>query len=237
MCDRTPADFMTAAQKISEAELQLRAASHKQSVEGDLAGAIKLYESIVSSKTADRAVKAKALLQLDRIESTGAPNATKVWTLANLAEQLRLSGEYAESEKLFGGALQLLRTTSNVDRTYAPVILSCQGRMYQEAGKYAQAESSLKEALRLTERDLGRDHAHRAQVLSFLGDLYTVTGKWKAAESRFKTAIALEESRPTPDKAALGLLLANFAALYETSGLWKYADPLVVRALPSSRIR
>jgi WD40 repeat protein len=52
------------AQQVSQAELQLREAQHKQQVEGDLAAAIKLYQDIVASKTADRAVKAKALLQL-----------------------------------------------------------------------------------------------------------------------------------------------------------------------------
>jgi Tol biopolymer transport system component len=52
------------AQKVSEAELQYRDALHKQQVERDLAGAIRLYEGIGASKTANRAVKAKALLQL-----------------------------------------------------------------------------------------------------------------------------------------------------------------------------
>src|SRR4051794_22584180 len=51
------------AQKVSDAELRYRDALHKQQVEGDLNGAIKLYQSIIASKT-DRATKAKALLQL-----------------------------------------------------------------------------------------------------------------------------------------------------------------------------
>ena len=53
-----------AAQNVSPAELQFREALHKQQVEGDLNGAIKLYQNIVALKTTDRAVKAKALLQL-----------------------------------------------------------------------------------------------------------------------------------------------------------------------------
>jgi len=52
------------AQKVSESELQFREALHKQQVEGDLPAAIKLYQNIAASKTADRAVKARALLQL-----------------------------------------------------------------------------------------------------------------------------------------------------------------------------
>src|SRR5262245_16042379 len=52
------------AQKVSESELQFREALHKQQVQGDLPAAIKLYRNIAASKTADRAVKARALLQL-----------------------------------------------------------------------------------------------------------------------------------------------------------------------------
>ena len=52
------------AQKVSESELQFREALHKQQVGGDLPAAIKLYQNIAASKTADRAVKARALLQL-----------------------------------------------------------------------------------------------------------------------------------------------------------------------------
>ena len=53
-----------AAQNVSQAELQFREALHKQQVEGDLNGAVKLYQSTVAAKATDRAVKAKALLQL-----------------------------------------------------------------------------------------------------------------------------------------------------------------------------
>jgi dipeptidyl aminopeptidase/acylaminoacyl peptidase len=55
---------MVVGQTVSASELQLREAQHKQQVEGDLPAAIKLYQEIVASKTADRVVKAKALLQL-----------------------------------------------------------------------------------------------------------------------------------------------------------------------------
>jgi Tol biopolymer transport system component len=54
----------SAAQNVSPSELQFREALHKQQVEGDLTNAIKIYQNIIASKTADRSVKAKALLQL-----------------------------------------------------------------------------------------------------------------------------------------------------------------------------
>src|SRR5262245_58956324 len=54
----------TEAQKVSASELQFREALRKQEVEGDLQAAIKLFKDIVDSKTAERAVKARALWQL-----------------------------------------------------------------------------------------------------------------------------------------------------------------------------
>jgi Tol biopolymer transport system component len=67
------------AQTVSDAELRFREAQHKQQVERDLTGAIKLYESIAASKTADRAVKAKALLQLASCYELQGRQAEKVY--------------------------------------------------------------------------------------------------------------------------------------------------------------
>ena len=51
------------AQRVSDAEVQYNAALRKQLVEGDLGGAIKMYQDLIAKPT-DRAVKAKALWQL-----------------------------------------------------------------------------------------------------------------------------------------------------------------------------
>src|SRR5262245_47549274 len=53
-----------AAQIVSDGERQFREAQHKQLVEGDLNGAVKIYQSLIAAKTTDGVVKAKALLQL-----------------------------------------------------------------------------------------------------------------------------------------------------------------------------
>ncbi len=53
-----------AAQNVSPADLLLQEARHKQQVEGDLSGAIKIYQQIANTKNGDRAIIAKALLGL-----------------------------------------------------------------------------------------------------------------------------------------------------------------------------
>ena len=52
------------AQRVSESELLLREALHKQQVQGDLPEAIKIYQQIVSARNGDRSVTARALLEL-----------------------------------------------------------------------------------------------------------------------------------------------------------------------------
>jgi Tol biopolymer transport system component len=52
------------AQRVNDAELLLREARHKQQVDGDLQGAIRIYQQIVNSRTATRPVLASALLEL-----------------------------------------------------------------------------------------------------------------------------------------------------------------------------
>src|SRR5262245_49660108 len=51
------------AQKVSDADLLMREALHKQQVEGDLNGAIKIYQQIVTARPT-RAVAAKALWEM-----------------------------------------------------------------------------------------------------------------------------------------------------------------------------
>jgi Tol biopolymer transport system component len=54
------------AQRVTEPEVRLREALHKEQVEGDLAGAIKIYETVASDAQAPRAVMAQALLYAGR---------------------------------------------------------------------------------------------------------------------------------------------------------------------------
>jgi Tol biopolymer transport system component len=68
------------AQKNDQAEVLLQAAQHKQLVEGDLKGAIKIYNQIVASYGNNHAVAAKALVQMGRCyEKMGNAEARKAY--------------------------------------------------------------------------------------------------------------------------------------------------------------
>jgi Tol biopolymer transport system component len=83
------------AQAERSAEVQLKAAMHKEQVEGDLKAAIKLYQSIVEEHADDRAVAAKALLQMGQCyEKLGQADARKAYQqlLAQYADQKEAAG-------------------------------------------------------------------------------------------------------------------------------------------------
>jgi Tol biopolymer transport system component len=83
------------AQSGRSAEVQLKAAMHKEEVEGDLKAAIKLYQSIVEEHADDRAVAAKALLQMGQCyEKLGQVDARKAYQqlLAQYADQKEAAG-------------------------------------------------------------------------------------------------------------------------------------------------
>jgi Tol biopolymer transport system component len=68
------------AQRLSQAELWLQEAAHKEHVEGDLSGAIRLYERIASDREAPRAIAAQALLSLGRChERRGSRDAQRTY--------------------------------------------------------------------------------------------------------------------------------------------------------------
>src|SRR5512139_3644661 len=78
------------AQTERSAEVQLKAAMHKEQVEGDLKAAIKLYQRIVEESAANRAVAAKALLQMGQCyEKLGQADARKAYQqlLSRYADQ------------------------------------------------------------------------------------------------------------------------------------------------------
>src|SRR5262245_41746639 len=68
------------AQRGPEQEVRLREALHKEQVEGDLAGAIKLYDRIAADRQTPRPVAAQALFSLGRChERLGNREARKVY--------------------------------------------------------------------------------------------------------------------------------------------------------------
>jgi len=90
---------LSTAQTIDRAEIQLQAAIHKETIEGDLKGAIEQYQKILTAGGLSRAAAAKALLHLGQChEKLGSVEARKayerlVMEFADQAEPARVARE------------------------------------------------------------------------------------------------------------------------------------------------
>jgi Tol biopolymer transport system component len=97
---------LATAQKNDRAEVLLQAAQHKQLVEGDLKGAIKIYDQIVANHGNNRAVTAKALIQKGRCyEKMGSAEARKAYD--------RVVRDYADQREMVAEARARLSTLSS----------------------------------------------------------------------------------------------------------------------------
>ena len=96
------------AQNVTSEELRFREAVHKEQVEGDLAGAIRLYTLIASGNTANRALTAKALLNLARCyEKQGKADARK--TYERIVREFPDQGESARQARTRLAKITLVR--------------------------------------------------------------------------------------------------------------------------------
>ncbi len=85
------------AQSSRPADLQLKAALHKEQVEGDLKGAIRVYEDVVKRYPGERAVAARALLGMAACyEKLGQAEARKMYE--------RILREYSDQATVFAEA-------------------------------------------------------------------------------------------------------------------------------------
>jgi tetratricopeptide (TPR) repeat protein len=110
---------MTAAQKSNTADVQLQAAIHKETVEGDLEQAIRMYKDIVLKYSANHAVAASALLHMGQAyEKLGSAEARKAYE--------QVAREYADQKEAAADAGRRLQVLGKppVDRTATTRMLS-----------------------------------------------------------------------------------------------------------------
>ena len=78
------------------AEVELRAAMHKEQVEGDLKGAIEAYRRIVAKHSGNRSIAAQAMLQMAQChEKLGESEALKIYQqlVKNYADQVAVAAQ------------------------------------------------------------------------------------------------------------------------------------------------
>ncbi len=122
------------AQAERSAEVQLKAAMHKEQVEGDLKAAIKLYQGIVEEHAKNRAVAAKALLQMGQCyEKLGQADARKAYQ--------QLLSRYADQTEAVGVARARLAALERAGGSDYPPGITLR-KVWGDAGKWVEGSPS-----------------------------------------------------------------------------------------------
>jgi serine/threonine protein kinase len=161
------------------------------------------------------------------------PNVDMV--LRELGNAYRVSGNFAEAERVLQRAFAVLRSTQREDSIAHAYLLADRARLELVRGNLKQAESSFTKGLRMMR---GLNEGDDARTASILVDLAT-TQSWdddlQGAETSVREAIEIfANTAPQfyPDRVLAELLLAEMLSL---KGLLEEARQLYERAIAAQR--
>ncbi len=128
-----------------------------------------------------------------------------------LAELLRLRGEYDTALAEVEGALAVHRTTPNSE-AYGED-LAVRGRIQHARGAYGRAEQDALDALRVLRVVHGQQHERVADVLNDLAATLAADGQPAEAERRYREALAIQRAQLGVDHPAVPATLNNLAGV------------------------
>jgi tetratricopeptide (TPR) repeat protein len=122
--------------------------------------------------------------------------ATQQW---NIAFVLDAQGKYAESEKVYRGALEeYRRARGDEDKDVLTLRNNLAGTL-DDQGEYAEAEMEYRAVIKLEEKALGPEHPDTLQSRYNLANALDHQGKYAEAEMEYQAVIKLEEKVLGPE--------------------------------------
>lgn len=114
------------------------------------------------------------------------------WCLVQIADELMKNGKYAEANKVYDEALQVMPGYY--------LGLAGKGRLLGAQGNFEEAVKVLKDA---------QERVPNIETIILLGDVYKLTGNENGALDQYRLAEAIENAPENTDKRRLALLLAD----------------------------
>lgn len=157
-------------------------------------------------------------------EQFGPNDARQGTTLNNLGLVLKEEKKYADAERTFGKALDVLQRiygpdsidVANVSFNVASVLLS--------QGAYDRAIPYILRSRAIYEKTLGKDSQKTAATLCMAGDAYRNLKKYADAEGALKQCADLREAAGGVDNAELADALFSLGLVYVNEGKYALAD-------------
>lgn len=156
------------------------------------------------------------------------------------AMRLDRSARYAEAEKLYLQALDIVERISGPESAGAATLVNNLANLYRTTGRYGEAETHFRRAITTMEKIHGRDHPKVATFINNLAVLYNALGRYAEAEQLIRRTITIGERQlgaSHPDVATwvnnLGITLQHLGKLDEAAKAYERA--LAMRSSATGR--
>ena len=164
-------------------------------------------------------------------ESLGDRDLATARTMHQLAELLRITGEFTEAERLYLDALAIREDTLPDDDPSIAQTLSDLGLLHRDAGELRSALPYYQRALDLKERIHGHDHPATAELLNDLALYYQDLHEFATAVPLYRRALTIRERRLGTMHPAVATTLNNMAGTLRDAGELDAAEEHYRRAL------
>jgi serine/threonine-protein kinase len=188
------------------------------------------YHNLGVIDSAERHI-AKAADLAQKAYGEGGEWATRLGDLAVLKHD---QGDFANAEKLYRRAVQILSDANGPDDENTLINETNLAQLLRETNRYADAESSLKRVLDLRRKKLGNDDLQTAVSMRELGHYYLAVADYPHAEELFKEALAVRERKYGENHPHTILSVQDLAQLYHEWGKYDRAEPMFKRAVELS---
>ena len=188
------------------------------------------YHNLGLVEPAERHV-AKAADLAQKTYGEGTEWATRLGDLAVLKHD---QGDFANAEKLYRRAVDILRSANGPDDENTLINESNLAQLLRETSRYADAEQSLKRILDVRRRRLGNDDPQTAVSMRELGHYYLAVADYAHAEDLFKEALAVRERTYGENHPHTIISVQDLAQLYHEWGKFELAEPMFKRAVELS---
>jgi len=158
-------------------------------------------------------------------------------SLTCLAELQTIEGKPEAARRNLKRALDLLRSSGDVDQAAVALTLTTLARLEYDQGDPTAAEPLVREALEIRERVYGLTHPRVAESLNDLGLMMHATGRLEEASRLFRQAIEMQRSVLGPDHPVLAVTMQNYASVLHETKDYAQASTLFEEAIRIKRAR
>jgi len=150
---------------------------------------------------------------------------------ANLAELMRIRGDYAKAEPLFKKALSIVKRALGSRHLETATCLSQLGSLLLDQGNLDSAERFLRQALEIAEKVCGVNHQDTCSHLNQLGSLLLVKNNLVASEDLLSKALWIAKRVYGSSHPSTGTSLHNLASVLHKMENYLGAETLYREAL------